>query len=214
MRRRLCSLLSVALFVVAPRANAQPLTLDSIGSFAFRQTPAANVFDTAAKSLGLGVSVDSRMPGRMSLELNNVSIRTLLNAACESLGCRWRVEAGQLIVEPNEVRKSPGTEADLRGEMFLDAVNGVIPFVRLENQPLRSAVMIVAKDAGTGCRVSVPRDYPDNPVTLSATDVRLLDAIRQIFGAAGVQKVELAVAGSLASATGAPANCVIVALRR
>jgi type II secretory pathway component GspD/PulD (secretin) len=213
MKQRIAYFLSAALLLVAVGASGQELTLDSRGSFAFRQATAAKVFTFAAQSLKLEAVVDQSLKGNVSIELNGVSLRTLLNTACESLGCRWRVDGGKLIVDRDEALQAPSSrEADEAGERFVNAVNVLIPSIRLANEPLRSAVSIVAKEAGTGCRVSIPKDYPDSPVTLNLANIRLLDALRQTIAASG-GNVRLAVMGSLAAGTETPTNCVIVALK-
>ena len=212
MKQRIAYFLLAALLLVAVGASGQELTLDSRGSFAFRQATATKVFTFAAQSLKLEATVDQSLKGNVSIELNGVSLRTLLNTACESLGCRWRVDGGKLIVDRDEALQPRSLEADEAGERFVNAVNVLIPSIRLANEPLRSAVRIVAKEAGTGCRVSIPKDYPDSPVTLNLTNVRLLDALRQTM-AVGGGMVRLSVVGSLAAGTETPTNCVIVPLK-
>jgi hypothetical protein len=214
MRKPILRLAVAAILAGAAGVSArQTATLESPrGSFAFRQQAASEVFRVVAQTMQVELQVDPRLTSKVSLELNNVSLRALLNALCESLGCRWRVEAAMLIVDRDEARQVEKTD-DARGRQYVDAVNTILS-VQLTDEPLRSAVAAVAKTSGTGCRVDVPKDYPDGPVNASIRNVPFLQALRLVFRTATHEKVELAVTGSLAPGTGTPVNCVIVPIKK
>ncbi len=53
-----------------------------------------DLFGSFAKMLGAEAVVDPALSEPVSIELHNVRTRTLLNAICESIGCRWSLEMG------------------------------------------------------------------------------------------------------------------------
>jgi type II secretory pathway component GspD/PulD (secretin) len=53
-----------------------------------------DLFGSFAKMFGAEAVVDPALSETVSIELHNVRMRTLLNAICESIGCRWSLEAG------------------------------------------------------------------------------------------------------------------------
>jgi type II secretory pathway component GspD/PulD (secretin) len=53
-----------------------------------------DLFKTFAKMFGAEAVVDPGVREPVSIELHNVSARTLLDTICESIGCRWSLEPG------------------------------------------------------------------------------------------------------------------------
>ena len=72
----------------------EPIDLDVV--------KAPGMFDLFARTAGLELAIDPVVAGKtLTLRIEKVRVRTALDAACDSLECRWRVEAGKLIVEAN-----------------------------------------------------------------------------------------------------------------
>ncbi len=83
----------------------EPIDLDVV--------KASGVFDLFARTAGLDPAIDPVIAERkLTLRIEKVRVRTALDAACDSLECRWRVDGGKLIVEakprtqPKPVEKS------------------------------------------------------------------------------------------------------------
>ncbi|MEP7011967.1 MAG: hypothetical protein ABJC13_16705 [Acidobacteriota bacterium] len=83
----------------------EPIDLDVV--------KASGTFDLFARTAGLELAIDPVIAERkLTLRIEKVRVRTALDAACDSLECRWRVEGGKLIVEakprtsPKAVEKS------------------------------------------------------------------------------------------------------------
>ena len=53
------------------------------------------------------LQLDPKLTGSVTMELRNVTAETALRAVCESVGCRWRLDQGRLIVEPDRAATSP-----------------------------------------------------------------------------------------------------------
>ncbi len=70
----------------------EPIDLDVV--------KASGAFDLFARTAGLELAIDPAVAERkLTLRVERVRVRTALDAACDSLECRWRVEGGKLIVE-------------------------------------------------------------------------------------------------------------------
>lgn len=65
----------------------------------FKEVPVTNVLPALAKSLGYELQLDPNLRALVTIEVQNVTAETALNAICESIGCRWRREGTRLIVE-------------------------------------------------------------------------------------------------------------------
>jgi type II secretory pathway component GspD/PulD (secretin) len=69
--------------------------LDERIDMALKNAAPADLFGTFAKLFGPNAVavVDPAVRGPVTIELHNVRARTLLDAVCESIGCRWSVAA-------------------------------------------------------------------------------------------------------------------------
>lgn len=85
-----CLLSSAAAF---PAPEGPRVDIDVAGA------PSRDVFEILARALGVGLQLEMHVGDRLTMRLQNVSAKTALEAACESLGTSWRIEDGKLIVE-------------------------------------------------------------------------------------------------------------------
>jgi TonB family protein len=90
---------SLVILSVAAHPAAQPkdLARERV-ELLFRDVPVAQVFPALAKSLGYELSLDPALRALVTIEVKNVTAATALNAICESIGCRWRLEGTRLVV--------------------------------------------------------------------------------------------------------------------
>lgn len=89
---------ALALLLAAPLAGATSKGLDE--ELNLDVVKASGTFDLFAQIAGLQPVIDPAIAERkLTLRIEKVRVRTALDAACDSLECRWRVEAGKLIVE-------------------------------------------------------------------------------------------------------------------
>ncbi len=91
--------LTLALLSFAGQAFAQKDLARERVSLQFKDTPIAQIFPALAKSLGYELTLDSQLHALITLQVENVTAQTALNAICESAGCRWRLADKRLIVE-------------------------------------------------------------------------------------------------------------------
>lgn len=168
-RTRLRRLAVLAFAAMAATAHGavkgldQPIDLDVV--------KAPGVFDLFARTAGLEPAVDPAIAAKtLTLRIEKVRVRTALDAACDSLDCRWRVEGGKLIVEakprtlepveksaqldePIDLKVTKARAADVLGTFgeilgvdvdIEDAVGGELT-LDLEGIPVRAALEAVCK---------------------------------------------------------------------
>lgn len=93
IRRKTWLAMAVALLTAAS-ARAAENPLDTRIDMAVRDAAADDTFRTFAKLWGAEAVVDPALKGKVTVELKNVRVRTLLDAVCESIGCRWDLQPG------------------------------------------------------------------------------------------------------------------------
>jgi hypothetical protein len=224
MRRPALSVM-VALFVslcVSPPARAQRSndptaspTLDTRGSIAFNQSTPQAYFAFIAKTLKLDAQVDPRLTKPVSIRLDWVTVRTMLNTACEGLGCRWKVDGARLIVDWDEAQQALARD-DTKERELTDAVNRImVPPLAFHAVPLRTALTLaVERSTVRQCRVALAKDFGDPIVNVDLTEKSpLLDALRAILSAAGIN-AELAVTGSLRNGSSVPDTCAVIVIKK
>jgi hypothetical protein len=97
MTRTLVLVLAVLSFAVD--AAAQKDLAGERVNLLFKDTPVVQVFQPLAKSLGYELTLDPTLRALVSIQVDNVTAQTALNALCESIGCKWRQDGRRLIVD-------------------------------------------------------------------------------------------------------------------
>jgi type II secretory pathway component GspD/PulD (secretin) len=77
--------------------------LDQRINMAVRDADPVETFRSFAKLVNAEPVVSPDLKGKVTVELKNVRVRTLLDAVCESIGCRWELSPGN----PPKLRVSP-----------------------------------------------------------------------------------------------------------
>lgn len=93
----------VWLLGAAVASGAEKSPLDERINMAVRNGDPGSTFRSFAKIMGAEAVVSPEIKGMVTVELQNVRVRTLLDAVCESIGCRWELAAGN----PPKLRVSP-----------------------------------------------------------------------------------------------------------
>ncbi|HEV7667111.1 MAG TPA: hypothetical protein VGS22_01190 [Thermoanaerobaculia bacterium] len=179
MRRKSCLslgwLVAASLMLAAPAAGATSKGLDE--ELNLDVVKASGTFDLFAQIAGLEPVVDPAIAERkLTLRIEKVRVRTALDAACDSLECRWRVDGGKLVVEakprtppkpvekaalldePIDLKVTKARAADvlrtfgeiLSVEVDIDEGVGGDLTLDLEATPVRAALDAVCKKLG--CR--------------------------------------------------------------
>ena len=102
MTRTRTGLLLLVLAFIPPAAHAAAVRLDDRIDLNVTDADVGKLFQTVGQLTGARVDLDPRFQTarRISIRIDNVTLRTALTAICESLGCRWRTRDGAIFVEP------------------------------------------------------------------------------------------------------------------
>jgi hypothetical protein len=151
MNRLLCAVL-LPLLIVAPAApaSAQDALAKKVTLDVNAASP-ASVFKAVASASGASftVTVDPAVTEPVDISVRNVSVKTALNAICESIGCQWTFSGNVLVVKPltsfaigvvqHDVRVAAvdRDKASARAQVVLNALKQKLPAdLRFENAPL------------------------------------------------------------------------------
>ncbi len=177
-------LAALAAFMMAGTAGAAPDALDKRVSLDLRGATAEEAFKSLARVAGVQITAEG-VSGDVTLELENVRVRTILTAICDSIGCRWDLQAGKLRITPLPESERPAprvkpsaaaldapidlkvTGASVRdiletvgkimsAKVLIDSgVEGKVS-LELDNAPLRDVLNILCK--ASKCRWSFDED--------------------------------------------------------
>ena len=97
-----CAVATIALLLlaVAGPACADGEVLDRRVDVALADSDPAQAFQGFAGMIGLDAAVEPGLDGKVTVRLQNVRMRTVLDAVCESIGCSWSVAGTKLRVLP------------------------------------------------------------------------------------------------------------------
>jgi hypothetical protein len=99
----------VAAVAMPALAAPPPGPLDSKVELAVKEADPEELFETLGKLMGAEVVLEPGLTGTMaskvSIELHNVRVRTILDALCESAGCQWALDSS---AKPPKLRVTPG----------------------------------------------------------------------------------------------------------
>jgi hypothetical protein len=133
---------------LAQDALAKRVTIDVNAA-----TP-VSVFTAVATASGahFTVTVDPAVTDPVDITVRNVSVKTALNAICESIGCQWTLTGSTLVVKPKPqsammigvvqpAGRGAGSEkskaAAARAQVVLDALKQKLPAdLKFENAPI------------------------------------------------------------------------------
>ncbi len=183
MKRLALALILAAAFGlgVTPNASAQGF-LDARVSIAFNAVSPGMMFRMVATNMvGMEATVDPRLQTPFSITLEDVTVRTVLDAACDSVGCRWHIDGIALVVEalpPDPSRKKTGGIRP-RGP----AMPAGSQFV---NTPVSAVLDAIGRVAGEGCSYRIDAVNVNQVVTVDVSNQDELRAIANVVRAAGL----------------------------
>jgi hypothetical protein len=83
---------------------------------------AGKLFQTLGQLTGARIDLEPQFQAArsISIRLDNVTVATALNAVCESIGCRWRLKDGAIVIGPMRARERRESRAgDLEARIDL-----------------------------------------------------------------------------------------------
>jgi hypothetical protein len=164
---------------LCPAAGAQP-NLDARMTMSYDRGRPDTVFDFLARYLKLEPKVDPALQGALTLTLEDVKVRTLLDAMCDSLGCRWRIEGTALVIDA----LPPDTS---RGRTWIEPRAAVMPSgSRFEKASVRTVLDAIGRAAGDASFYEVEELDSGRLVTVDVSNQDALRAIATVVKAAGL----------------------------
>ncbi len=106
--------IALPLLILPSSARADGDVLDRKVDVALADSAPAQAFQGFAKMIGLEAVVEPGLDGKVTVRLQNVRMRTVLDAVCESIGCHWSVVSG------TKLHIVPLTERSARKAMLLE----------------------------------------------------------------------------------------------
>lgn len=166
---------------------AEKVTVDLNGVAAFE------AFKAVASAMGVGVTVSPSVTDPVNIAVRNVTARTALNAMCESIGCRWNLADGILVVKP--VRDSAAdTQQKVRvegrattesGKAVLEAFKRTLPGdMKFDNAPLEEVSRRLTESVGLPVKL-VCKDPDVKTLTMDLSGLTLASALEAIGDAEG-----------------------------
>jgi len=92
-----------ALVLLAGTVAGTALAQDTLGkrvSLDLKGMGPAEAFKVLGDAVGMAVTVDRAVTAPVDILVRNVTAKTALTTICESIGCRWTVTDGTLVVKP------------------------------------------------------------------------------------------------------------------
>jgi type II secretory pathway component HofQ len=168
--------IALAAMLLAGIANADPDALDRRVSLDLKDATAEEAFRSIAHMTGVEMDLGGLSGERVSVELENVRVRTILTALCDSLGCRWEFTDGKpprlrIVPVPGE---HPVARVKPRAEVLDAAID-----LKVKNASVRDLLETVGQitstrpiiDSAVGGTISL--DLDNTPVR------KILDTVCQ-----------------------------------
>jgi hypothetical protein len=168
-------LILISLGTVWPQSN-----LDRRVSIAFDRASPSDVFRVLAKSLDCELSLDQEVKQMVTVLLNNVTRQTALDAICESVNCRWRIESGRLIIGP--LAKAEASVLTSRLVPLKSGLEKRLPFnMRFESVPVKAVLEDCFKLARVSYCLFGESASETTLVTIDVSDRTVSEAITQVL---------------------------------
>jgi hypothetical protein len=223
--RVLLVLLAIASFA-APAGAQDPL--GSKVTVDLKAVPPDQAFRVVGNTIGMKVTVDAAVTTPIDILVKDVSARTALTTMCESIGCRWSVSNGSLVVAradrpapatpaspvivPAMTRQTGGTveQKRLLLERIQAALKQPLPAgMKFENAPL-STVSGRLSDA-LGLAITMTSGDPAlTTVTADFSNQSLMTALKRLGGGTGGDAPPLRLTIRYPSAPGGPVTPSII----
>jgi hypothetical protein len=155
--------------------------LDARVSIAFNSVSPTTMFRTVATNMvGIEATVDSQLQKPFSITLEDVTVRTVLDAACDSVGCRWHIEGNALVVEALPADPS-------RKKTWIRPSGAAMPAgSQFVNTSVSSVLDAIGRVVGEGCRYRIDAVNVSQLVTVNLSNQDELRAIAKVVRAAGL----------------------------
>lgn len=192
---RLATVLLATVLAAVPAAAADDW-LDQRIDIELEDARAEEFFRSMAQISELEAAEIPELDGSLSMELHDVRVATALTAACESVGCVWRVEDGRLRIlkdpaapvrkpKPAGAGRTAGhsTARERATEPSVRALDQTID-IELRDADLRQVLQSFGEASGAAVRVD---DALQGSVTVQLHSVPIRQALDALCGIEGCE---------------------------
>lgn len=161
-------LVATGLLVSGPASRAQSETV----SMAVKDAEISIVAESFARLAGSRLVIDPAVGGKVTLKVRNVGWMTALDAACESVGCRWQLRGGDDPILELLAREPIESPTALQAPISID----------LEGASIVDVLASFGKISGHEVEIDPGLD---SKVTLGIQNVSVGTALRAVCESAG-----------------------------
>jgi type II secretory pathway component GspD/PulD (secretin) len=172
--------LALLLFALAgaPALRAQP-ELDHRLSLELKDADVRETLEAFGTILEREIEIDPKIRGKVSIEVHNVRLQTVLDALCDTAGCVWRLDARRLGFSPDPSyvppRPMPPPQASPAG--LDDMID-----IDLKDADVRETLQSFGMIAGLPVEID---DDVSGKVTVHLRDIAARDALDALCGVQG-----------------------------
>jgi hypothetical protein len=157
------------------------VNLDGRVSVSFTAVTPEMLFSFVAKMGRFEATVDPTLQKTVTITLQDVKLRTFLDASCDSIGCTWSVDGNKLMVQslpPDPSRK----------QTWIEPPGKVMPAgSRFVNVAVDTVLEAISRVAGEGSVYTVEELDAKQTVTVDVSNQDPLRAIALLARAAGLK---------------------------
>ncbi len=174
-------ILAAAFGLALPASGSAQINLDGRVTISFTAVPPSMLFGFLAKMGRFEVSLDPVLQKSVTITLQDVKLRTVLDASCDSIGCTWSVDGNKLVVQALPPDPS-------RGKGWIEPPGKVMPAgSRFVNMPVETVLEAISRVAGEGSVYTVEELDPKQTVTVDLSNQDPLRAIAMLARATGLK---------------------------
>jgi TonB family protein len=152
-------------------------------SVTYQGAAASSVLQAVANVLGVRLELDAAVTGTVTLDVRNVSIETVLRAVCESIGCRWRIDKGTLVVDRDPAAVAQGQNDPLAQVSVSDVFQDKHVDIQWNDASVDAGIKALARILGA--EPVVDRALMDERISLSVSKGTATAALNAICEQAG-----------------------------
>jgi type II secretory pathway component GspD/PulD (secretin) len=144
------TLLWVLIVLLAGASAATAGALDERINIALQDAPGRQVLQSFGQILQADeVRIDPAITGNVTITLNNNRVRTVIDAVCVSLGCRWSFEGGVLEFSPDPDYTPPEEPGKQKADPLSQPID-----LALEDAPIRDVLQAFGRIANVRVEIA------------------------------------------------------------
>lgn len=156
--------------------------LDTRVSVDVDAAPAREVFASIARALNGSIRINpaSATPPPVTLQVRNVRARLALDAICDSIGCQWRFDGRDLVVDLRPAPVAPSTRPPFDAQAArVRLMRRLPPNLQFTGVTLREALAKIAEVGGTA--IEIDGGDADQRVSVDVSNLPFVEAVKKVI---------------------------------